>query len=121
MVVMAKKQRRPKWVTRRLTLSWQRRAIAKLKELGWTRKRFAQELGCTPGAVTGLLNPKQPSSRLVEPACELLQIPEPEYDDELDDQMSKALRRLKAHARPAYDNIMAETMKQAAKLGPDQL
>lgn len=116
--MVAKKQKRPKWVTRRLTLPWQKRVIAALKELGWTRKRFATELGCTPGAVTGLLKPGQPSSRLVEPACELLQIPEPEYEDDLDDQMGKALRRLKRHARADYDDIVSLTMKKAAKLDP---
>lgn len=119
MLAMAQKQRRPKWVTRKLTPIWQKRVIDELRDRGWQRQELARRLGCTPGGVTGLLKPGALSSRLVEPTCELLEIPGPEFDDDIDYLTSKALLRLKKHARRDFDDIVARAMRAAAKLSPE--
>lgn len=116
---MAKKQSRPKWVTKKLTLDWQRRVIDELKDRKWQRQELARRIGASPGGVTGMLKPGARSSRLVEPTCDLLGIPAPDFEDDMELLVQQTLRRLKKHARPEYDDIIARALKAGAKLSPE--
>lgn len=51
-------QRRPKGPFKTATVEWKIRVRERLKELGWTRARLAEESGATPEAITQLLEPE---------------------------------------------------------------
>ncbi len=82
---------------RQLTPVWKKRVDDELLLRRRPRIWLAKNIGVTPGAVTHMLRADTKASRLVEPTCELLVIPPPEFLDDFELRLMERVRFL--HSR----------------------
>ena len=76
------------------------------------RLALANAIGASSGGITNLLTPgRQTTSRLVQPVCDYLQIPLPQYQDERDAEAIEIMRRLRDENPREYDALLARARK----------
>lgn len=99
-----------------VTPEWKQSLLEALDDLGKDKKWLADEIGCSPSAITTLLKAKTKNSRLVIPICDALGLYHPEYQDYTDQKFVQAARKLRALDAKAFDRHYARITQRLQEL-----
>ena len=101
--------------------AWIARVKAELDRRGWNQGDLARRLGATDAALSDILNGKRRSSRLVDAINLALDIAPPNYEDDIDQDMHEAMRRLRRINRDLFDKIVTDAKREirATSRDPD--
>jgi transcriptional regulator with XRE-family HTH domain len=95
---------------------WKQRVRDALDEMDWEQKDLADALGCSGGAITNLLKPSQPGSRLVDDICRILHIPPPGFVDTYEAEIYEMMKVLRRENPRAWDKYAEGIRRHLAHL-----
>jgi hypothetical protein len=112
-VAPKKPQTRPKWPSRKTPEPFKARVEREMRDRGINRSTLAKMIGVSAASITGFFDPDQPSSRLVDPIIEALDMPGPEFIDDRDYEVIADIRRIRKVSPEEYDRIASKIRKIA--------
>lgn len=99
-----------------LTKPWVELVKAKLEELKWEDIQLAKKIGVSKGTLSKILNLKQATSPYVDPICDVLELPGPEFADALEWRAVKTLRDLRKDWPEEFESVLAKIWSAESRL-----